>query len=739
MSRSFPQHFDLRLFDGPRAKQFVKPEDAFQQLIGDALKEMAGPCAHISPTKGRDGSIDSFVAERAPLSGPFSHLPLPLIVECKTHETVENVDRNILVQWGRMKSKLTKQALNGWSDSFEPWLKARGYAYCVSAHIQNKNLRDKLTEAIQTFFASLPTEQRPPIEFVRVVDWSDLRQWLETLPHVSDAWLSIELELILDHATYLSSLTGVPEYLLSSKLHFVPPADDSPFLPDHILNELEGTHDERGLLLFGAGGVGKTRTVVEVGTLAANKGWRVLHVLPYEPGLTTQDIARVVLPYHGSRTLLIFDYLDQMQTLDLGGIRHLLIPEAAKRGIRLRLLANSRPAWMALASPDRDQMFRVTEIRPTQSQRAALTASIASTIAPTACRLIGQEEVIRLCGSRAIIAVLVARELESRAHADLLKDINIGSFRSGDLSEWLQRRLRENSLSVKGEADSLEPIRPKEPMAAAAAVLGCIPDSLANLELAAESVYDYFRRKTAKGDAKFLVQSLIRLGWLETNESGISTAHDVVADEVLDQTIHTDSMIFENEFSAVLSSVLRIPEAIGRLGTALRRVIGAVQNEEVAREIGEFQQRWLMANATALSNILRAEDSDVIDYALDASLARATSDDSTIPGTDEDVSLWLEQDHPPLDAGFAIPPLLERTDLSVEDSERATDFALLWLAKYHTALEAGFVLKVLLQRRNLSAEDFEKATDFALLWLKLHQNTLEAGLVLESLLEHMDD
>ena len=63
MQKVFPQQFDLRLMSGLRAKQFTKPEDAFQQLIGDALKEMAGALAHIAPTRGREGSIDAFVIE----------------------------------------------------------------------------------------------------------------------------------------------------------------------------------------------------------------------------------------------------------------------------------------------------------------------------------------------------------------------------------------------------------------------------------------------------------------------------------------------------------------------------------------------------------------------------------------------------------------------------------------------------------------------------------------------------
>ena len=130
MARLFPQTFDLRLLPGPRAKQFAKSEDAFQQLLGDALKRMAGPYAHVSPTRGRDGSIDAFLLEAAPLEGPFENLPLPLIVECKTHDdTLKEIERNILGQWAAVKKKLEANASAGWKGLFEPWLQARSYVY----------------------------------------------------------------------------------------------------------------------------------------------------------------------------------------------------------------------------------------------------------------------------------------------------------------------------------------------------------------------------------------------------------------------------------------------------------------------------------------------------------------------------------------------------------------------------------------------------------------------------------
>lgn len=776
MSRSFPQNFDLRFFEGPRARQFAKPEDAFQQLVGEALKEVAGPCAHISPTRGRDGSIDAFVLEGASLNGPFEKLSLPLIVECKTHDdTVETVERNILGQWRFMERKLEANARSGWKDLFEPWLHARGYAYCVSAYIGSEQLRNKLTEAIQNFFTTLSPNQRPPIEAddIRVIDWSDLRQWLEMLPHVSDGWLGIELNLILDHATYLSRLSGFREYLLPSRLEFVPPSPDSLFHPQRVLEEIERANERYGVLLVGAGGVGKTRTAIEVATLAADAGWRVLHILPDEPGVETEDVAEIVLPYRDSRTLLVFDYIDQMQKLDLGSIRRSLIPEAADRGIRLRLLANSRPGWMELTNPERDVTFSITNLQPTESHKTRLIQIMATRVAPRASGALGLSEVIRLCGTRAIIALLIARELESRAVTDLLAGLETRSLRSGDLVEWLSRRLLENALLVKLEQASLSPPRPETPMIASAAVLACAPETRDNLIVAAESAYRYLDWPTASEDAQYLVDLLVKLGWLEARGGFVFTAHDVVADEVLDQTSHAGSIVFEREFTAALSFAFEIPHGIGRLATAIRRVLGSVQSESNTLALTGFLRRWLQTHASALGKVLEAGDPNLTSYALGAILSGPPWDEIAIQHWTEIVSPWLSTHsskpearhllykglkHVSADqvtlvnpalawlaahgsaafATFVIKPLLDRKDLSKPDAEQAKTLAFLWLEQHHNRLDAQFVIYTLLERTDLSNAEAVQAKRSGFQWLEQHHNAFDAEFVISSLLERTD-
>jgi len=774
MARSFPQNFDLRLFFGPRAKQFARSEDAFQQLLGDALKEMAGPYAHVSPTRGRDGSIDAFLLDAAPLEGPFKNLPLPLIVECKTHDdTLKDIERNILAQWAAVKKKLEANASAGWKGLFEPWLETRSYTYCVSTHLQAEQLRSSLTKAIQEFFESLPTDQRPPIESIRVVDWSDLRFWLNSLPHVCDEWLGIELELILDHATYLNRLSGFREYLVPSKLEFVQPTLDASFHPERILQELESSGKDYGVLLVGGGGVGKTRTAIEVGTHAANGGWRVLHVLPDEPGIETENLAEIVLPYSTGQTLLIFDYIDQMQRLDLGSLRRSLIPSANERGIQLRLLANARPGWMTLHNPERDELFRVIEIRPTEAHKSAIIEMMANRVAPLASGMIGKREVIRLCGTRAIIALLIARELEIRATENLLKDINTSTFRSGDLVQWLQRRLQENALSVSHDVVSLVPARPETPMVAAAATLACAPDTRETLILAAKSAFENLQWPTAREDARILVESLLRFGWLETHGLFDSTAHDVVADEVIDQTIPLDAIVFERELAAVLSCALTIPRGIGRLAIAARRVLNSVKSDEIAGSLAASLEGWLDTNALTIGKVLEMGDPDSTGYALGAILSGPPWDRTAIKNWDllvlpwlhahstKEVArhllykslrtieacdqtlvtlalTWLEGHCQAFSAQFVLSGLLLRADLISEDSRKVAAFAISWLSNYYSSGEARFVLSRLLKHKEVSPDILNEARRFSFAWLRQYYDRIETWYVLRALLELPD-
>ena len=173
---------------------------------------------------------------------------------------------------------------------------------------------------------------------------------VDTIPRVADVWLGVGIPAILDHETHLASLSGFRRYLLKSQLQFVGTGWSRPVAPSPIATEPRiGGRQERHP--FGGGGrSGQDQDLA--GSGQSGGGARLARLAP-PTGRTSghgKDIAETVLP-QPRRTLLVFDYLDQMQHLDLGVIRRRLLPDAAARGNTVALLANARPGWVRMPKP----------------------------------------------------------------------------------------------------------------------------------------------------------------------------------------------------------------------------------------------------------------------------------------------------------------------------------------------------------------------------------------------------
>ena len=76
------------------------------------------------------------------------------------------------------------------------------------------------------------------------------------------------LSNILSLSDYRASLAGFRRFLSSSNLPFRAPSHGNPCHPEELLKSLETSLDAKGVLLAGAGGVGKTRTTFETAQLA---------------------------------------------------------------------------------------------------------------------------------------------------------------------------------------------------------------------------------------------------------------------------------------------------------------------------------------------------------------------------------------------------------------------------------------------------------------------------------------
>jgi hypothetical protein len=542
MYRSFPTHFIPDLFGGPRAQQCPNREDMFQQLVGDALREEWGSNAFVAPTKGRDGAIDAYVADTSNAFASVHGVPVPAIIECKDHDDrLPRAGSNITAGWKTVEKKLLEQASNGWPGLYRPWRTARGYIYCVSAVLPNEQARQELATQIETFFRSLPAEHRPPIEKVQVVGWATVRDWLDRIPRVADRWLGVGLPALAAHEEYVRTLLGFRALLLNERLSFVAPLPQAPYHPERILERAIALANQKGVLLIGPGGVGKTRTLMEVATRANASGWRVLHALPGEPALTTEELADVIQQDSGS-TLVLIDYLDQTH-LDFGSIRRRLFPEMQRRGGVLAMVADARPAFELRASADWSSLFERVDLRPSDAHSQRISLHVQATMAPQAIRILGPSRVAFLCGTRPIIALLIARELERRAHAQSLTPELVVDVRSGDLIAWLRRRLTEDDLTVTPSSLILQPAQPSDELIAAAAILAAAPQTGQELQEVAEAV---LAGKTASSyhtagsvGGSFLIDMLCNLGWLEWRGRELAAVHDLVVDEVLEQAVNS--------------------------------------------------------------------------------------------------------------------------------------------------------------------------------------------------------
>jgi hypothetical protein len=702
-------------------------------------------------------------------------LPKPLIVECKDIEEGSRLRKNLLAGWRKVAKRLKFQAEQGWMGNYAPWRCACTYVYAVSARLPPAQMRVDLRNEIGTFFSTLPGG--PPLDRIEVLDWSDLRALWDDAPRLADLWLGVGLETLLGHGEQIERFTGFRSYLLEAQLPFVSPPISDPSHPDALLARLSEPGRERGLLLEGPGGVGKSRTLVEVAVRADASGWRVLHAQAGEPALADADLEATVLTGSGP-TLVVFDYLDQMQ-LDLTRLRQRLLPAATARGIRLSLLANARPGSEGQSAACRD-LFDVVPIRPTDQHSRAITDRLLATVAPYALENLGRDRLAELCGLRPIIALFIAREVERRAVAGTLTGEQLAGIRSGDLTRWLRRRLAESDLAVPPAPSRLEPASPSPHLVAAATILAATPQSEVALALVGERALSAAGLKSPADlseRSRWLIAVLREMGWLEVRDGDVAAAHDVVADEVTHDLLadRSSALVRTTELEMLLAPAFDSARTLGRFAISLRRVLGMEGiAQSVAAGLAEASAAWLIREATSLGQFFSLADEAEVAYALGAVIhgepwaeaafaawgaliapflaARAERPAarhllyrglSNLPEGRNHLLLpvafrWIERNGHLLEGSFVLAPLLGRADLETHEAQDAVAKALAWLETFGAQAEAQFVLAPLLGRADLEIREAQNAVAKALVWLETFGAQAEAQFVLHSLLGRAD-
>lgn len=774
--RAFPEHFDFSrtTWVGPRAEQYERREDAFQQLVGDALLETLEAPIRVMSTAGRDGGIDAIIDDDALL--PFAStelLPGPIIIECKdNNDSLGRAADNVRTAWKKVAQKLKEQAAAGWPSTYRPWATARTYVYITSAKLPHAQASIDLQRQIEDLFVELRRKRRSSIERVVVADWGTLRPILDRHPRLADRWLGVGHIALRSQTEQIEGLAGFKEYLV--KIPFVPPDPRSPAHPDRLLQLVdEQAHAGRGVLLVGAGGVGKTRTLLEVGDRAEKAGWRVLHVIPGE-ALRTSELAQRIFA-GGMHTLLLCDYFEQMP-LDLLAFRQQLLPGANDRGLRIALLASGRSERAVQGRHGAQaSFFDVVRLVVDAAQLRRVGEAMETLVAPQATAALGAAKVRALAGDRPIIALFVLQELERLAGTRQLGQAELSTIRPGALRYWLKRHLAEDALVSSSGSSPWEPEESPTLLAAAAGLAAC-PARTSNVCMQVRAVLRHAGPdERARERAEHIVHKLIELGWIEDTDNALEAAHDAVTDQLLEEVLSgSDGRVRRKNLNALLRPCRRAPRALEQMAIALGRLVSP--GGGFAQHLAEHAQRWFKISApeigaafvsttptrasralmTILSGPLWAQSaierwSDVIEPWIERHAAAgeswpvlyALSLRKDLPGQLASrlitiAHAWLEQHQEDEHAVTILVTMLERADVDPSLALRLIEIAWSWYERHHSLHYAAFVLGALLERDDLTPKLLNEIGPTTIRWCAEHPEAAEAGFALGMLLVRSD-
>ncbi|MET9366962.1 trypsin-like peptidase domain-containing protein, partial [Streptomyces griseoflavus] len=585
------------------------------------------------------------------------------------------------------------------------------------------------------------------------------------------------LRSVLSQQELIEGFGDFEKNLTSDRLPYVSPGSEHDTHPEELFTRLV-TSGERGVLLVGAAGTGKSRTGLEVGQLALEEDWRVLHVVsPHRRESNSEQILDEIAEHaftEAGYVLLVID-LDETN-LDLNAVRQQLLPEARRRGVSLALLASARPGWLLRA--DRalvHELFDKVPVRQDPEFQELVTRNALETLAPAAKEQLGIERMLALSGNRPIIALLVAREIERRIKADLEPPSAVGLRSGGELAAWLLKRLSEDGYTVPGRRpdDPHTPARASDGLVAAGAAAAACPQEHPGVVAAAHATLTELHGSGAQAEG--IVATLVSLGWLEHRNGALSVAHDIVADQLMESVMLPEPLPVPDTGGtrAMLAGGLTSARTIGRFSVNIGRLVSDLAFSEGATAVAPVLHDWFTGHATAIGGLLRA-DSSVGGYALGAICSGPPWSDAAIECWGQVVTPWLTDFGGSLDArhvlhrglrhlpaegaGLLVPvalewlkahgltpvacyvtgPLLSRTDVSADAVHEATSTALAWLNRHTTGPNTGYVLRALLGRTDLSPFDTRRVVSAATMWLSRHATAFGAGFVLSALFARPD-
>jgi len=432
---------------------------------------------------------------------------------------------------------------------YRPWyetdLPIHRFVFCVSSLLSNLDQRDELTGEIRQTFAELASRKSHLSHLanlsITLFDWGDLETRLRKNPYLLFRWFPatrpfglVPLDESVESGTLRSYLSSakLPYYSRGQHLATIPaPAGVDIPGEDALLDRLGGG-EFTGLVVTGAGGVGKTRLSLEIGRRAQERGWTVLRVRSRLQEDSLHALGERLTP--AARVLLVIDYIETQR--DFAELVEILNDLNDTFHFNVRYLASCRTSYyQAVAATSR---HREVDISPHGLTRAAdwfegyRSGIVRHILGRSGLEVSGKH--LAVCRDMPVLAVLLTY-LHATGRGDELECL----LEEEDFAKWVAKRVQ---LSFPGASIDRK--------LATLMALFPVPDALAT--------------QGALQDYRLLLDPLATDGWIEklgptaTSEGHVwATAHDVLADQVLLSYLRTIPQTVEHFADELLTFAAR--------------------------------------------------------------------------------------------------------------------------------------------------------------------------------------
>ncbi|MEU8127014.1 serine protease [Micromonospora sp. NPDC049049] len=536
---------------------------------------------------------------------------------------------------------------------------------------------------------------------------------------------------VVHHQTVLRSLNGYRSSLLYDVMPYVEPHAEAVWRPSSVWQRLRADDGPNAVLVSGHGGIGKTRTLLEVAGMAVEDGWTVLHVRAGNAARVVDHLTTFVRSSFAP-VLLVVDYLNQSLAKDLDLPQLLALIQQNRRGSgpHLAVLASARTGWLLTPAHAREVVaLEQIQLAPEAADLRAICASLAQAVAPRAAEQLGLDTLLGYTDAvRPILTLLVARQIEDRVTRGLA--LPRATMDAHDLRQWLELRLDEDQLVPRLDSpESLWGPEVEVHIRAAAAVFLATPGTEATLVETASHIFN------DGASAANLLRLLIKMGWLISSDGGLDSVHDVVTDFLVSGVVFwsTTGALRQALTAQLMDAVGQQQASLEHALVALGRLVDDIDERERAVDLVGEIDRWFGEHRESVVRLLLQDkrigartaavlvSSGMLTTTRQAYWDHAFGPLLTALGREPEAFSLL------LAAVRAVP--LESRDVVAE----LADHAIAWLTGRPLA-GVEQLLRLLLRRDDLPPDRARAAVRLANDWLRLHSRDARSDVLLSSTL-----